>query len=479
MPREGMCTQEPVVQLGCGGFNATRDGRETCRGQAVISALASARAHTAATATPRRRFAIGLGAIALFGVLARVVYVEVVGPHTRYFTDSIWYYWLARDVRHGSGYIDIARQFGVSSGHGLAAVHRPTAFWPPAYPGYLVVVQSIFGQSLRASRFAGVVTGAATISLTGMLGRAVAGRTIGLVAALLVACNPLIIALDGSLMSDTLSLPLVLAALLLAQRARERPRGKSWYALGAVIGLAALTREDTLLLVPFVVVPTVLLAHDQRRKVAMRACLGLGVSALVIAPWIVRNAVRVGQPTIATGSSATAIAGANCAESYHGPLLGHWAGGCADLGRSFGMSEVAFSDRVRHQGVSYALDHVGRLPVVVAARVARVWGFWDPRNQARFDHAESRNRSWQELMWPFSLAILALGVVGLRILARRGRQIAMLVAPIAMTTMLAAISYGNTRFRAPAECALTIGAAAALVSMAERILIARRKRVAT
>src|ERR1700680_4541023 len=106
-------------------------------------------------------FGLGLAVIAVVGIVVRVAYIQIVGPHTRVYTDSSWYYLLAKDVRHGLGYIDIGRQFGF----GGPPTRRPTAFLPPGYPSFLVVVQTLFGEAVHTARLSGVATGAATVAL--------------------------------------------------------------------------------------------------------------------------------------------------------------------------------------------------------------------------------------------------------------------------------------------------------------------------
>lgn len=415
------------------------------------------------------RFGVALAGIVLVGIAIRVVYVQVVAAHSVPFQDSLWYFDQAANIRRGVGYVDIGRQYGASNGHRFAAGLRPTAFWPPGYPTFLAGVQRVFGDSFHTSRIAGAATGGATIAFTGLLGRQIAGRAVGLLAALLAAASPLLIAVDGSAMSETLYVPLVLLALLLAQRARATRTALSWCALGATIGIATLVRQDALLLVVLAVIAAAVLAHDRLSHLLPRVGLGLGVTALVITPWLARNAVAIGQPVISTGSASSAIAGANCAQTYRGDQLGSWAGACADFSLGYHLSEARFSNKMRDDGISYALAHASRWPTVATARVARVWGLWNPVDQASREKAESRVARWQELMWPVSLAMLVFGLVGLRVLARRGRPIAMLVAPVAMTTTTALLTYGNTRFRAPAECALAIGAAAAILALARRL----------
>jgi 4-amino-4-deoxy-L-arabinose transferase-like glycosyltransferase len=414
-------------------------------------------------------FGVVLALIVVLGVLVRVVYIMRVAPHSGFFNDSIWYHLQATNIRTGAGYIDIAREFGAFNGHPEFAGHRATAYWPPLFPGFLAVVQTGFGSGIRTSQYAGVATGAATVALTGLLGRSIAGRAVGLLAALLAALSPFLIAVDGSLMSETLYLPLVLLALLLAQRARMRPTAPAWCALGAVIGLAALARGDALFLIVVVMIPTAILARDPIRHLLWRFALGLGTVALVLAPWVIRNAIEVHDATVSTVSANGVVAAANCPATYSGPGLGSWSYPCMKPGLGFHMSEATYSAKMRRKGTRYALDHVDRWPVVAAARVGRVWGIWNPTDLVPREAQESRNKSWQYVAWPISLGTLVLGLIGFRVLAVQHRPIAMLVAPVAMATAIALLTYGNSRFRTAAEPVLLIGTAATLIAMVRRL----------
>jgi 4-amino-4-deoxy-L-arabinose transferase and related glycosyltransferases of PMT family len=413
-------------------------------------------------------FRVLLGAVVVLGVVIRVVYIERFAPSERIFPDSFWYYAQARNLRAGNGYIDIARQLGAFNGHPAVAGHRATAYWPPLFPMFLAVWQAIFGESIRTSQLMGCVTGAGTVLLTGLLGRAVAGRTVGLVAAALVGLSPFVIAVDGSLMSETLYLPLVLLALLFAYRARERPTLWSWVLLGATIGLASLARGDALFLVVVAMIPAAFLARGSWKNFTLRMGAGLLALALVITPWVVRNAIKVGEPTLSTVSASAVIAVSNCDATYHGRLLGSWSYACMHPKLGFTMSEARYSALVRKEGIDYALAHVSRWPLVGAARVARVWGFWDPRELTIREAAETRNRTWQRLAWPASLATLGFGLAGFWILGRRGRPIAVLIAPVVMSTVIALATYGNTRFRTAAEPVLLIGVAVVLTAGMQR-----------
>ncbi len=416
-----------------------------------------------------RNFALLLGVVVVVGMVARFIYIERFAPSRTIFPDSLWYHFQAQNLRLGRGYVDIARQLGAFNGHPDIAGERATAYWPPLYPIALAGWQWIFGESIRTSQLMGVVTGAATVGLTGLLGRAVVGRTVGLVAAALVAICPFVIAVDGSLMSETLYLPLVLLALLLAQRTRDRPQWWSWVLLGGVIGLASLTRGDALFLAAVVMIPMAILMRSGWKQALGRVALGVAAVAVVVSPWVIRNAIEVGEPTLSTVSASAVIAVANCDATYSGRLIGSWSYPCMQPKLGFRMSEAKYSVHVRSKGVKYALGHASRWPIVGAARLGRVWGIWNPDQLTRVEAQETRNLTWQRAAWPISIATLVVGLAGFWKLRRDHVRIAVLVAPVVMTTVIALATYGNSRFRTASEPVLLIGVAVVLVGAWSRI----------
>jgi 4-amino-4-deoxy-L-arabinose transferase-like glycosyltransferase len=405
----------------------------------------------------RPAFGVRLLIIVLAGAAARVLYDLLVLREIPLGLDSTWYYLEAGVIRHEHAYAEPA----------IFAVDRTaTAAWPPLYPSFLSVVQTVAGDSVRASQMAGVLCGSATVALTGLVARRVAGATVGLLAAGLAAISPLLIAADGSVMSETLFLPLALATMLTAFTARDRGRWVWWVASGTLAGLATLTRAEGLLLVPCVVVPVALGANSSRSRREMLSVALVAVTMVVVlVPWCVRNWIRVDEPVIANVSSATAIAGANCGETYGGDDLGSWAFSCIRDDLRAQLDEAEWTSRVRRQGLEYASDHVSRVPVVAAARVARLWSLWDPSDQIARESLETRNRRWQWLVAGTGLVTLAAGLTGLVLLGRQGRPIGGLIGLIVMATLVALLTYGNTRFRTTAEPALLIGAAALLVTI--------------
>jgi 4-amino-4-deoxy-L-arabinose transferase-like glycosyltransferase len=393
--------------------------------------------------------------IVVVAVLVRLIYDLVVLRHLALGVDAVWYYLEGGIIKDRHAYLDPSV---------FVADRGPTAAWPPLFPSYLALTRVVAGTSIRAAQLAGLVTGGATVALTGLVARRVAGERVGLFAAAFAAVSPLLIAADGSVMSETLFVPLALATLLAALWSMRSAQPLAWAVPGAFAGLAALTRADGLLLVPFVVFPVVYRASRAHGWSWSRVLVGGGVAVVallvVLVPWVVRNAVRVDEPTIASVSSGTAIAGANCAQTYAGDTLGSWEFACIHSERRTEQDETEWSSGIRREGLRYARDHASRLPVVGAARVARLWGVWDTRDQVDREQAESRSRKWQYLVAATGLVTFVAGIAGFVVLGRAGRPIEGLVGLVAMVTAVALLTYGNTRFRTTAEPALLIGVAA-------------------
>jgi hypothetical protein len=342
------------------------------------------------------------------------------------------------------------------------AERRPTASFAPGYVVYQAVWGGVAGWSITANRLAGVLPGIVTILLAGSLARRLVGRRAGWLAAGIVALDPTLIAVDGSAMAESISVPLVTGALWLTVRMLdEGPAWPSALGLGVLCGAAMLTRPDLVLLLPLLAVPVALLgdAPGRTRRMLLMGVAAAAAMAMVV-PWSLRNQRVLGTYAIATVSPSSAVAGSNCDLTYSGRSLGAYDIACVQARDLEGAGEAAQSAHYRGEAAGYARRHLGRVPVVVAARELRLWGFWDPRDQIDREIVESRSRSWQRLAWPVRLATVVTGAAGLVLLVQEQRRRAVvLLAPIAVATVSAALSYGNPRFAAIAQPVLAVGVA--------------------
>ncbi len=293
--------------------------------------------------------------------------------------------------------------------------------------------------------------------LVGWLAYAVGGVRAAYVAAAITAANPALIAADGSLMSETLFVPLTVAAILVTVYAARRRTWWLWLGLGLLLGLATLARQDGLVLALVLVVPLVfLVAGDGRARTARLFAVLAGI-VVVVGPWVVRNDVRMGVPTITTASAATALAGANCDETYHGREIGLWDYRCTRGERRAFESEKEYSSHLQRDTGEYVLGHLSTVPKVLVARFVRGLGLWAPRQQATQEEIETR--VWGVLLVTYFVSFVLLAVGGFGIVRRSPDAVTrwILAAPVATSLLLIVVGHANTRFRAIAEPELAVG----------------------
>ena len=166
------------------------------------------------------------------------------------------------------------------------------------------------------------------------------------------------------------------------------------------------------------------------------------------------------RPVVISTNSGTLLAGANCDPAYHGPLLGLWRLDCIPPPRS--RNEAAQAASWRRDGLDYARDHRGRLPVVLAARVLRTWDLFRPREQARYETLEGRRVRVEEAGVAVYYVLALAAIAGAVLLWRRRRELlVVLLAPAVLVTLSSAAGYGVTRFRMAAEIGIVVLAAVA------------------
>lgn len=396
-----------------------------------------------------------LGGIAVGAAILRVAYILVMGPHLHVGLDATWYGFQAGNLADGVGFVDPAAHFWRNR-------LVPTANFPPLWPMLLAVPTKLGLGSLRELQMTGALVGTGTVIVTGALARALVSARVGLVAAGIVAISPAMLAADGSLMSDSLAVLLVLAAALTAVQAARSDRLLRWVACGLLLGLAALARSDVLVLVPFVLGAFVIAGRD--RDAVRRRLVGIAVAAGCVAiplvPWAARNRVSMGEWEVMTANSGSTLAGANCPSTYSGDLLGYWDNACVVQATPNSGGEFDRAQAQRDAALRYATGHLSRLPVVASVRVLRAWGLYDPIEQARqLDSVETRNGTWEVISRAGSYLLLGLGGAGWLYARRRRIPVRILTALVAGATLVVVISYGNPRFVLVALPALAILAA--------------------
>jgi 4-amino-4-deoxy-L-arabinose transferase-like glycosyltransferase len=155
-------------------------------------------------------------------------------------------------------------------------------------------------------RLIGLLEFCAAVVLVGMLMRRLLGRSWPSVAVVAIfALNPMLLTMSSSVQNDTLALMLGFLALELALgRLSEQPAFRSALFVGAVAGLAVLTKLTAW---PVVVAVAAWLVWRHRRG-ALQPLAGFALAVVAVSGWwFTRNIVLYGDPTAAAGVQRSGV----------------------------------------------------------------------------------------------------------------------------------------------------------------------------
>jgi 4-amino-4-deoxy-L-arabinose transferase-like glycosyltransferase len=243
------------------------------------------------------RRALGAGLIAGILVLAFVLRIEAAHRQPyKPINDAGSYLTIASYVARTGDY-----SLKTTPGSGAGGTRGPSAYFAPGYPYLLGLVDWIDGHAVRRGpaiqpiRDTQAILGTITVALVGLVGFELFGVTAGLIALALAAVYPVFTEMASVIAAENLLTPLVLASLyavLRARRASWSPARYGWVAgAGVLTGLTTLTHENGVLILVGLI-PAVWTARPRLRPKALAApALLVALTALVILPWTIRNAV--------------------------------------------------------------------------------------------------------------------------------------------------------------------------------------------
>lgn len=430
----------------------------------------------------RRQFAVALGTVTLAALFWRVAYVLVEHRDSGIFGDAWAYHRGANLLADGHGFIDAFR-------YDLTGLEKPSAAHPPLYTLYLAVWSLLGIDTPLGHRLVSTLLGAAAVLVVGLVARRLAGERAGIAAAIFAAVYPHLWLNDAALLSESAAALAVAVSLLAIERYRDRPDLAPAAQLGGAFALATLTRAELVLLFPLVALPLLIACgtHDARARLERLGTAAL-VAVVLVGPWVAHNLTRFEEPvTLSNGLGATMLGG-SCDPAWSGEKLGYWSELCPTVEVGDGPDEATLArwradpegtrDEVtaylteyartepdeserdvasRELALAYVDDHTGRLPVVVAARVGRIWNVYRPAQNVRFDadiEGRGSTASWAALLGYY--ALVGMAAVALARLHRAGRPIWPYLVLVGIVTFSTAITFGVQRYRLPVDVALCV-----------------------
>ena len=355
----------------------------------------------------------------------------------------------------------LAKGHGFTTQFGLLKP-RQTAMHPPGYLLALSLPSRLGLDSVLDHQIWSSVIGCLTVVTIGFVGRMVAGPRAGLLAAAIAAVYPNLWLYDGEMLSETLVLLTIAATVLSAYRLLRRPTIPNAFVLGFALGATALTRAESVVLLPLIALPYlfVLGSTSLRRRAALVGVV-CGAMLVTITPWVAFNLSRFERPEFLSTGAGLVLAWSNCNQTYYGERLGY-----LDVcGFASGRDESVMDYELRGRALDYVSAHRSRVPLVVLAREGRTWGLFRPAQQVRFDQTErdllrDAWASWAGLVSYYVLAVAS--IFGWIVLRRRRIPTFPLVALIGSVIVTVAVTLGQFRYRVAAEVALVVLSAVAL-----------------
>jgi 4-amino-4-deoxy-L-arabinose transferase-like glycosyltransferase len=379
-----------------------------------------------------RRDAGQLAGVALLALVVRVAYLAFASGSIRLHSDAAQYDALARHLAAGDGYVDTYPQL----------LLHATAFRPPGYPALLSVFYRVFGSSVGLARGLDVAIGVLVVVVAMLLARRELGHRAALATGLALALAPNLVANDTWVGADPLSLLLILALVRVL-------RDRRFLVAGLVTGLLVLVRPSAQPL-PLLIGTWIVWRSGWRRVLPY-----VGVAVMVVAPWVVRNDIRLGAPVLVTsnGFNLAAMYGppAQRIHAFVDPLHDPYY----QSTRLTQFDEVEWDRTMRRIGLDNLRAHPAQVPRVVAANALATFELRPAanRNAERDDGRRLGVRN--ATLWVFWLT-LAVGAVGLW----RGRheEVVQLVSGIGALFVLGSLFFvAPPRLRAPLDLALAFG----------------------
>ena len=388
--------------------------------------------------------------------------------------------------------------------------------------GAMVLALAWFGiggaTSTNQQRLALAACGVAVIGLMGSTARSIAGERCGVIVAFIAAVHPLLWINDGMLQVESLYALVIVWMIASALRWWATRSTWSMVELSAAVAVAAMLRAEAQLFAVALIVPLLLRAVDvEWRRRLVQLGVAVAVCAVAWAPWVAWNQTRFeqapfGAMTVGTGA---VLVSAYCDETYYGDALGYWAAHCFSwpitgtiragesttqaADRLLGVSglgakvvaggnvtvtgsqisialdkavlDESESDAVlRAHAVTYARAHLGRLPVVMAARILRTLDLYKPLDTLRInDQVEGRGELPSRIGLYLHWLLLPCAVGGVVVLWRRRHTVVPYVATAGVVLMTTAVTFGVTRYRIPLDLCEVLLAGVAIDALISRL----------
>ncbi len=216
-------------------------------------------------------------------------------------------------------YLLLSKNFRAAYGDSASPLFEAGLRRPPGYPAFLAIIQAILGEGTPQVVLVQIAIDLLTIGLAWSPARRLGSARGALLAAWLIALDPVHISFTGQVMTETLFSPFLLGGMILLCKAYAEANLRAALLSGVCWGMAALIRPIALYF-PAVLVLLILILHRRNFLFGCTTALVLlSGYAPIVGTWILRNTLSTGSPFFSTIQSTSLLyykaAGAVAAET--------------------------------------------------------------------------------------------------------------------------------------------------------------------
>jgi 4-amino-4-deoxy-L-arabinose transferase-like glycosyltransferase len=297
--------------------------------------------------------------------------------------------------------------------------------------------------------------------------RDLVGDGTGVVAGLLVACNPYLVVNPGSGLGETLVMALVIVLMWLVVGLWRTRQLRFALGTGAVVSLCAQTRSELMLLLIVLVIPALLLVGKGQRFERLRITAAVFTAFVALsAPWVIRNQLTFTNSVFFSDEFGTTLADSNCRATYYGDQLGYWYLPCWTRVPVPTTGDESVIDAVREQaGLNYIKHHKFRAMQIVVIRELMAWNFYDPAREVRYGLKIGRTELQSTLGLFMSYPLYLLAIFGTIVRRRQAKVLLFPWAFIVTGSAAVAVTFASQRYLVEAQLGVSLLAAIGLVEI--------------
>lgn len=412
--------------------------------------------------------------IAFLALILRLPYVLLYPQIGKSCEDCGFYDEVAGNVASGRGFVG---GFASETFAGPLSYDAPEVGMGPVYPVFLAAVYRTLGRSATSVAIVQALAGAATAVLAALIGSWFS-RRVAIIAGVLTALCPALIAYTGVVLTETLLALLLVLLVYLIAAVRRRPSMASAAIAGLALGVTTLLRPECVLLAPPALIAAWWPGGSRRAVAALAIAL---VAGSTIGVWTLRNYRVFHRPILVTavGGEALWISTTGWDQwPTNDPELQALVAGLDYVEQNHVLGRVAI-ENIRRDPWQYAAYCLRRIPAFwITSHSTYIRGL-SSTYRTYFDRGAYVRLGAKLMLLAISLASIALAVAGVRIAWRGGRRWETLIVltPVVTIAVVHVFLYASPRYQVPILPLLLVFAAVSVDQMLERRVPTNRRNL--